>query len=141
MLIGVPMRPPVAAIAVCALLGGCSLGDDEEPKPIAGSAKDVAQAIEELERATRAGDWATVCDELFSAAALERAGGRDCERLLRETADEVRRPDIRLLAIDLEGERARARVRTRSAGHGPVEETVVLVRERGEWRIESLAAG
>jgi hypothetical protein len=141
MLIGVPMRPPVAAIAVCAALAGCSLGDDEEPKPVAGSANEIAAAIDRLERATRAEDWATVCDELFSAAALERAGGRDCERLLRETAGEARRPDIRLVSIDLAEDRARARVRSRSAGQAPVEETVVLVRERGEWRIESLAAG
>jgi len=141
MLTAVPIRPSAAALAACVALAGCSLGGDDEPKPITGAPKDIAAAIDDLERATRAGDWGTICDDLFSAAALERAGGRDCARLLRETAGDVRRPEIRLLSIELEEERARARVRTRSAGQAPVEDTVVLVREGSEWRIESLTAG
>ena len=149
MLIAVPIRPATAAyaasaaaaLAACAALAGCSLGGEDEPKPIAGAPKDIAAAIDDLERASRAGDWDTICEELFSSAARDRAGGRDCRRLLRETAGDVRRPEIRLLSIELEQERARARVRTRSAGQAPVEDTVVLVRERGEWRIDALSAG
>ena len=143
MLIAVPIRPSAAALAACAAaaLASCSLGGDDEPKPIAGAPKEVAAAIDDLERASRSRDWGTICDDLFSAAARDRAGGRDCERLLRETAGDVRRPEIRLLSIEVEENRARARVRTRSAGQAPVEDTVVLVRDRGEWRIEALTAG
>lgn len=144
MLIGVPNRPYAAALAAlgsCVALAGCSLGDDEEPSPASGAAREIGRAIEELERATRAGDWAGVCTELFSAAARERAGGTDCRRLLAETARDVERPEIRLLSIELEEDRARARVRTRADGQAPVEDTVVLVREGGEWRIEALGAG
>jgi hypothetical protein len=141
MLIGVPIRPPAAALAACAALAGCSLGGDEEPKPISGAPKEIARVVDELERATRTGDWAVICQDLFSAAAFARAGGRDCERLLEETAGDVHGADIRLMSIELEGKRARAAVRTRAEGQAPVEDTVVLVRERGEWRIEALAAG
>jgi hypothetical protein len=141
MLIAVPNRPVAAALAACVALAGCSLGGDDEPEPIAGSPKAIAEAIGALERASRDRDWAAICDELFSAAARDRAGGRDCARLLRETAGDVRRPEIRLLSIELERERARARVRTRSAGQAPAEDTVVLVREGGEWKIDALTAG
>jgi hypothetical protein len=141
MLIAVPIRPSAAALAACAALAGCSLGGDEEPEPIAGTPKEIAATVQELERASRARDWDAICDDLFSAAARDRAGGRDCARLLRETAGDVRRPEIRLLSIDIEKDRARARVRTRSAGQAPAEDTVVLVREQGEWRIEALTAG
>jgi hypothetical protein len=122
-------------------LAGCSLGEDDEPQPIRGVPRQVAATIDDLERATRNGDWAAVCDEVFSKTARERAGGRDCKRLLREQARDVRRPDIRVLSIELAGNRARARVRTRAAGQAVVEETIVLVREGAGWRIDSLAAG
>ena len=136
-----PIRPSAAALAVCTALGGCSLGGDDEPKPATGAPKEIAAAIDRLERATRAGDWGAICRDLLSAAALERAGGEDCEQLMGETAGDVSRPEIRLLAIDIEETRAEARVRTRAAGQAAVEDTLVLVRQKGEWRIESLAAG
>jgi hypothetical protein len=141
MLIAVPNRRLAAALAASAALAGCSLGGDDEPEPITGAPKEIAAAVRELERASRARDWEAVCNDLFSAAARERAGGRDCAGLLRETAGDVRSPEIRLLSIELEKDRARARVRTRSAGQAPVEDTVVLVREGGEWRIDALTAG
>ena len=131
MLIGVPNRPYAAVLAVlgtCAALAGCSLGHEEEPPPASGAAREIGRAIEQLERATRADDWAGVCAELFSAAARDRAGGADCRRLLAETAGDVERPEIRLLSIELEEDGARARVRTRAGGQAPVEDTVVLVR-------------
>jgi hypothetical protein len=131
----------LTALVAAAALTGCSIGDDEEPKPIAGVPKEVAGTIERLERATRGQDWAAICANLFSKAALERAGGRDCARLLREQAQDVRGADIRVVSIDLEGDRARAHVRTRSAGQALAEDTIVLVREGGEWKIDSLAAG
>ena len=123
-------------------LAGCSLGGDDEPEPIAGGSQGRSPRRSTTSSGPAASrDWGTICDDLFSAAARDRAGGRDCARLLRETAGDVRRPEIRLLSIELEEDRARARVRTRSAGQAPVEDTVVLVRERGEWRIEALTAG
>jgi hypothetical protein len=78
---------------------------------------------------------------VFSSTARKLAGGRDCPRLLREQARDVRRPEIRVESIEISGDRARARVRTRAAGQAVLEETIVLVREEDGWRIESLAAG
>jgi hypothetical protein len=131
----------LAAAVAAAWLGGCSLGEDEEPEAVSGVPRQVAATIEALEQGSRDRDWAAICDEVFSRTALERAGGRDCERLLREQAQEVRRPEIRVLSIELGRGRAEARVRTSSAGQSPVEETIVLVREDGEWRVDSLAPG
>jgi hypothetical protein len=50
----------------------------------------------------------------------------------------VRRPRITPLSIELSGDTARVKVRTRAEGQAALEDTVVLVLERGEWRIESL---
>jgi hypothetical protein len=128
-----------AALAGAATLAGCSLGGDEEPRPISGQAKRVAQVIEELERAARRQDFAAICDDLLSTAARRRAGGRDCAKLLQDSAGEVRRPSIRLIAIELTRDGARATVRTRARGQTAVEDTLVLVREGRDYRIESLA--
>jgi hypothetical protein len=118
---------------------GCSLGGDEEPRPATGAPNEVARVVESLERATMRRDYATICDDLFTTAARRRAGGRGCSRLLAESGKEVRRPRIQLLAIELKGDRARARVRTRANGQRPVADTLLLRRVRGEYRIEALA--
>jgi hypothetical protein len=121
-------------------LGSCSLGGDEEgAEPVTGSPKQVARVVQELDGAIRAGDWRAVCEDLFSSGARRRAGGRDCPRLLRSTAGDVRRPRIELLAIQIEGARATVEVRTRAAGQPPLEDSLELVRERGAYRVHSLA--
>jgi len=124
-------------MALAVLLPGC-LGGDEEPQAVAGAPREIARVVERLERATAAGDFETVCDELFTAAARERAGGDDCAELTGSAAAEIERPRIRLTSIEVEGERARARVTTRAGGQGDVPETIELRREQGEWRVEAL---
>ena len=121
--------------------GGCSLGGDEEPKPATGATRAVGAVVSALERATAERDFSTVCQDLFTAAARRRAGGRNCERLLRESAGEVRRPRIEVLGIELERGRASVRVRTRAQGQRPLADVIELRREGGEYRIDALAAG
>jgi molybdopterin synthase catalytic subunit len=125
-------------MAVVALLSGC-LGADEEARPARGPARDIANVVERLERATAQRDFATICDELFTGAARERAGGDDCERLTRSAAEGIARPRIALKAIRIEGERARAEITTHATGQAEVPDVLELRRERGEWRVEALA--
>jgi len=129
----------LSALLAAALLAGCS-GDEKEaaPKAVEGAPKEVAGAVDRLERAIRARDFEAICDDLFAAETRVRAGGEDCAGLLRSTAAEVREPAIRILSIRIEGERADVRVRSQAEGQGPVEETIELVREEGEYRIAAL---
>jgi hypothetical protein len=124
-------------MAVAALGSGC-LGADEEPRPATGAAREIAATVDRLERATAAGDWTTVCEELLTEAARRRAGGPDCVRLTREAARQIERPAIRITAISVRGASARARVRTRAAGQAEVADVLELRREDGEWRVEAL---
>ena len=135
----------VAAVAGVLIVGallrggsGGSGGSDDDPQPITGPGKQVADVVTRLERATRGRRFDVVCDELFTRAARSRAGGRNCVRLLRSTAEDVRRPRIRLLDVRIKGDRAEARVRTLAEGQTAVEETIDLLRERGGYRIASL---
>ena len=125
-------------MAVAAFLTGC-LGADEEAEPVRGAARDIAGVVERLERATARGDYATVCDELFTAAARERAGGRDCERLTRSAGEGSARPRIEIDAIEIEGARARVEIVTLAEGQAEVPDVLELRREAGGWRVEALA--
>jgi len=129
----------LSGLLALAVLAGCS-GDDSgaEPPPAEGASRQVLEAIDRLERATLRGDFAAICDRLLTPEARERAGGGDCIRLLRSTGAEVRRPDIRVLSIRIDGERADVRVRTTAEGQAPVGETIELVREGDGYRIAAL---
>jgi hypothetical protein len=129
----------VALAGAVVLLSGCSPGADDEPRPAPRAAEEIAQLVAELERSSARHDWRTLCHELLSSGARRRSGGRDCPRLVSSSGEGVRRPQIELLGIELRGARARARLRTRASGQAPTRDSLDLVRERGEWRIEALA--
>ena len=137
MLAGV--KPGLIAPLLAVALAGCDGGSpDDDPKPVEGAAKGVAEAVSRLEVTTRERDYTAICDDLFTASARRRAGGEDCAELLRSQAGDVRRPSIRVVSIRIEGEKAEALVRTRAEGQDAVEETVELLREGGGYRISAL---
>lgn len=117
---------------------GCSIGGDEEPKPAKGAPREVSALVAQLERATRERDFAGICEDILTRAARERAGGDECERLVRSAAAGVERPAIEIRRIDVEGRRATVRVRTSARGQALVSDTLALRREDGEWRVEAL---
>ena len=118
---------------------GCSVGDDEEPKPASGPPAAVAAAVERFERAIRDEDFDTVCDDLFTAGARKRSGGDECEAQLRSAAEGVRRPTIELRGIHVTGDTARVNVTTSAEGQARVRDELRLKREDGRWRIDSLS--
>jgi hypothetical protein len=124
-------------MAVGAILAGC-LGADDEPRPPTGAAREIGEVVDRLERATAERDFALICRDLFTAAARERAGGRDCARLTRSAAAGVARPSIELDAIELRGATAQATLRTRATGQAEVSDVLLLRRQGGEWRVEAL---
>ncbi len=125
-----------------ALLGGtgCALDGQAQPKQAKGASRDAAAVVKRLERASARGDWRTVCDQIFTAGARRRAGGKDCARLLRSDAGGIAKPRIQVLHITLSSRgRAAVRVRSRARGQPPLVDVIELKRERGAYRIDSLA--
>jgi hypothetical protein len=127
------------AVAGFLTLTGCSLGADEEAPRASGAPAEIAEVVQRLERATAERDWATICSDLFTAAARERAGGADCARLLGEATADVRRPAIEIRGIRMRERRASVEVRTRAEGQRAVSNVLELRSENGEWRVEALA--
>jgi hypothetical protein len=124
-------------MAVAAFLAGC-LGGDEEAVPAGAAARSIASVVERLERATAQGDFATVCHDLFTAAARERAGGPDCERLTRSAAEGIRGPEIDVRSMEIRAGSARVEIVTRAEGQAEVADVLELRRERDGWRVEAL---
>jgi hypothetical protein len=133
------MRAPIAAALACTAVALISCGGEDEPQRPPGRVQEVSNAIEEFEKATAAKDYERICTELFSEAVRKQAGGKNCPKLLAQTSADVRRPTITVLRIEVEGNRARARVRTRAAGQEPVTETLEMVREDGSYRVSALS--
>ena len=132
-------RACLAGCVALLALSGCSLGGDEEPTPVGSAPRQVVAAVQRLERAVKRRDWRTVCDALFTASARRRAGGADCSRRLASDAQGLRRPRIELVAINVSGDRAEVRVRTRAAGQPPLADVIELRRAGRGYRVESLA--
>jgi hypothetical protein len=117
---------------------GCSLGADEEPKPASGAAAQVAAVVDRLERAVTQRDFATICDQLFTAAARKRAGGDECVGQLRSATEGLERPGIEIEEIDVKNNLATVKVRTEAAGQARVSDELQLRREGARWLIEAL---
>jgi hypothetical protein len=128
-------------MAVAAILApsGCSLGADDEPKPVAGVPKDIAALVDQLDRAIADRRFAEVCDEIFTASAKRRAGGSDCATQLAAAAEGVRHPRIEIRGIDVNGTRATVRVATEADGQARAADTLQLRRASDGWRVEALS--
>ena len=127
----------MAAVALLAPVG-CSFGGDDDPKPVSGVPREIAATVDRLERAVAAADYETVCDDLFTARARQRAGGAECAAQLRSAAEGVRGPTIEIRGIDVKGDRASVRVSTKAEGQARVADTLDLRREGERWLIEAL---
>jgi hypothetical protein len=120
------------------LVAGCASGANRKPKPISGAAKEVATVVQRLERATAERDFRTICDRLLARPTRKQAGGEQCPDVLDQRARGVRRPRIRIQAIEIRGNEARVRVRTTATGQASVVDVLRLVRENGSFRVLSL---
>ena len=117
---------------------GCSLGADDEPKPASGAPAQIADTVDRLERAVAKQGFATICDQLFTAEARERAGGDECARQLRSAAEGVERPRIEVERIDVREDRATVRVRTEAEGQALVSDELQMRRQGRRWLVEAL---
>jgi ketosteroid isomerase-like protein len=130
-----PARTLPALGALALALAGC--GGDDGPAP----EDEVRGAMAGFARATAERDVQALCDRVLSRGLVARVeqAGLPCEQAMRIGLQEVRRPTLEVLDVRVEGDRARARVRTGAQGQAASEDTVQLVREDGRWRVASLA--
>ena len=124
--------------ALVALIVSRVGGDDDQPD-LTGAPREVVATLQAFQRALAARDFATICGELFTLEAREAAGGEECQTVLATSAASLRSPRVTISSIAVRGPRASARVIAKEAGRPAAVDTIDLVRERGRFRIASLA--
>ena len=126
---------PLLLVACGALLGCGDQGpsDDEQ----------VRATLARFERATAAGDYAALCEEVLARRlvdAVERTG-LPCEEALAKGFEDVEEPRLAVGAVTVQGDTATAEVRSSAQGQRASDDSVELVRESAGWRIASLGPG
>ncbi|HEV7804402.1 MAG TPA: nuclear transport factor 2 family protein [Solirubrobacteraceae bacterium] len=97
----------------------------------------VRQALERYETASSRKDYQMLCDDLLAKSYVKQtaSSGLPCEVALRTALEDVRNPTLDVLSVEVNGDRAAARVRGSAAGQVPGEAVYTLVREDDAWHI------
>src|SRR5918998_1478642 len=75
-------------------------------------------------------DYQTLCDDLYASKLLQdlRAAGLPCEVALRPKLEELRNPELQVLSVKIDGDKASARARSSAVGEPTSVDTIGLVR-------------
>jgi hypothetical protein len=118
-------------IAVVVIVGALKLRGGRD------DAKLVRETLNRYEKASRDKDYQTLCDDLFASSYVKQtaSGGLPCEVALRTALANVHNPTLKVLSVEVNGDRAAASVMGSAAGQVPGKDVYTLVRENGSWRI------
>jgi hypothetical protein len=110
-------------------------------KPGADAGEEVRETLDRYAKATREKDYQSLCDDLYASDLVDRirAAGLPCEVALRTGLEDRQNPQLQVLAVDVTGDTASARVRSTAVGEVPSVDTVGLIKEDGEWKVASLS--
>jgi hypothetical protein len=124
-------RPPVALLALCAVVSGCGGPSDSE---------QVHETVAAFQQATASKDYQKICDQLLAPKVVQEveSAGLPCEVALEKGLGDVKSPTLTIGKIAVDGDKATAEVRSAAAGQPPSRDTLQLVRVGDSWRIASL---
>ena len=127
-----PVRRLALALSVC-VLAGCGGGQSDR--------EAVRQTVTEFGAATAAKDYDRLC-ELLAPSLLESLDeiGLPCRVALEQSLGKVEEPRLVIGTITVDGDRARADVRSSAAGQAPSRDTMALVKVDDRWRIADLGS-
>jgi hypothetical protein len=133
-LAGLRGRARIVALAVLAVVVVVAVitlkpGPDED--------KQVRETLDRYAVASRDKDYQTLCDDLLASELVERirSAGLPCEVALKTGLENRRNPTLKVLAVEVNGDQALARVLGSAVGEPSGTSTYRLVREDGSWHI------
>ncbi len=97
----------------------------------------VREALARYETASARKDYQALCDDVLAASYVRQtaSSGLPCEVALRTALEDVKNPTLEVINVEVNGDRAAARVRGTAAGQVPAEDVYTLVREDDAWHI------
>jgi hypothetical protein len=133
-----PRRPVLLAPLLALALGGCAAagGTGVNTGDFKGDQKAVAQTLSDLSDAARSKDGGRACSQILSHAIVD-ALGANCAKALKDQFDDADTFKFDVKSIDVQGDRASARVLSDVNGtKRPA--TIALVRQGRGWRVDKL---
>jgi hypothetical protein len=104
--------------------------------------RDVRRTLDDFATATAKKDYQRLCDEIFSEKLVEEVRKVvPCEvALQRSDLATAENPKLEIQSVKVKGDTATAVVSTTAKNQKPSKDTVKLVKEGEDWRIQSLAS-
>jgi hypothetical protein len=135
------MRSAHALITLAAAgvaLAGCSATPPSSAKDFKGAEKDVAQVVDDMQKAGRTGKPDKLCDDIFTADLANRfkAGAATCVDEVEKAMRDVNDYDLKVTDITVDGNSATAKV---EQGKEKRSGTIGFQRVGGAWRVSSIS--
>ena len=102
---------------------------------------EVRATLDRFAAATRDKDYQTLCDDLYADNLVEnsREAGLPCEVALRTGLEDRKNPQLQVLSVQVDGDKASARVRSTAVGEVASVDTVGLERDGDHWKVSALS--
>lgn len=132
-------RPLVRLLMLALLLPAVAGCGSREPS----DEEQVRATLTALAEATRAKDYARLCEDVFARDLLDGISriGLPCQVALRQAYEDLEDPRLAIGRVSVGAETATAEVRSSARGQRPSTDTVKLVKEEPGWRVSSLGDG
>ena len=103
--------------------------------------QQVHDAVDRFGKAVADKDYQELCDNLLAANLINALEGQGvpCELALKTGFASVKDPKIAIKTVAVNGDKALVSVHSTAANQKPSDDTIALVKEKGKWRISSLA--
>src|SRR5688572_4242921 len=134
------MRQPhfsIAAAAAALALAGCGSTGSSSAGDFEGQERDVAQVVEDLQRAAQSRDGGKVCSEIFARELVDQLseGDQDCIDEVEKAIGDADDYELRVTGVTVAGQTATAAVEQDGR-----KATFALVRQDDRWRIAEMQA-
>jgi hypothetical protein len=127
-------------LALAALASGCT-GGGSSASDFEGEEKKVADQVEKLQSAGKAGDAEEICTDVLAKAFSDeiKSAGSDCEAELDKAIKDADDFDLDVEDVTISGNTATAKVKGKNAGKEEVR-TFEFQREGEDWRATDLGS-
>ncbi len=128
-------------LVLAAVLAGCGQAPTSA-NDFKGAEKAVAQTIEDLQSDATSRKPSAICSDVLSKALADKlkTGGHDCTSEMEKITGDADDFELEVTDVTVTGDTATAKVKARRGDKKNATTTFSLVREDGDWRLNSLGA-
>jgi hypothetical protein len=125
-------------IAATLALAGCTATPPSSAGDFKGAEKDVAQVVDDMQKAGRTGKPDDLCNDIFTAELADKfkAGSATCVDEVEKAMRDVNDYDMKVTDITINGSTATAKV---EQGKEKRSGTIGLERVGNSWRVSSIS--